>query len=205
MPAYFSIICECDQSKLYDNLLMDFYSVFQSVGAVFISGYYDSFGESFEAILDRNQRLLKENHIPDIKSDISEHYSQLLFDYEGFSETRSFLINHSNDASFSIHIVIPEDELLTFDKGKITYSPQKIDKLTHLSTKLWELYFVEIIQTTLELSDSASHLSGIKNGALPSVEPFAIIPSSIGKHVNYPVMKTLNTTKEGILLSQLIS
>lgn len=179
MPAYFSIVSECNRDNIYGTILKDFYEVLTIAGMKFTYGYWQSMDMSYEEIIETNQKKLEENFELGYDENSDNDYIQLMYDFGDFSEVRSFIMNRPEEGIFTLHIIIPEDELLEIRDGKITYDRKKTDSLIELSKKLWELPFVDIIQTCLELSDDIDTLENIKDGAALAVEPFAIVPDEI--------------------------
>ncbi|WP_049945933.1 hypothetical protein [Butyrivibrio sp. LC3010] len=184
MPAYFSLVAECNKRNIYDTILKDFYDKLSMQGMKFLSGYWDYMDMPYEKIIAFNQEKLEECFRMSSEDDISSDYLQLLYEYKDLSEVRSFIMNNPEDGIFTIHIIIPEDELLTIEKGKISYDDNKINNLIRVAKGLWELPFVDIIQTFLELSDFPNNLESIKDGAPISAEPFAIVPDNFCEKVH---------------------
>ncbi|WP_050008422.1 hypothetical protein [Butyrivibrio sp. WCE2006] len=184
MPAYFSLVAECNKRNIYDTILKDFYDKLSMQGMKFLSGYWDYMDMPYEKIIAFNQEKLEKCFRMSSEDDLSSDYLQLLYEYKDLSEVRSFIMNNPEDGIFTIHIIIPEDELLTIEKGKISYDDNKINNLIRVAKGLWELPFVDIIQTFLELSDFPNNLESIKDGAPISAEPFAIVPDNFCEKVH---------------------
>ncbi len=171
---YFTMTVECSRASIYPNIVRDFYELLKAQGFHFVSGFWDYTEESYETIIQNDQRKLEENY--ELPRDGKDDYMQLLFDYDGNQETRSYIYNRSKDGVFSFEIIIPEEDILTFDSGKIRYHADKVAALTNLAKKIWELPFVDIIQTSLEYSDVPKTNEELKTSIHElSVEPFAII------------------------------
>ncbi|WP_051656935.1 hypothetical protein [Butyrivibrio sp. AE3004] len=176
MAAYFSIVSECSRDHIYADILQDFYKKLSSAGMQILSGYWQFMDMPMEEIIAINQKKLEDNYELGFDENADNDYIQVMYDFCSFSEVRLFIMNHPDEGIFTIHIIIPEDDLLTISDGRIIYDQKKINPLKDLSVKLWELPFVDIIQTSLELSDDIETKGKIKNGAPLAVEPFAIIP-----------------------------
>lgn len=179
MPAYFSVEIDCDRENIYGNLVSDFCKSLERVGFLFLSGFYGFEKESLERIIAWNQQKLESNFVLGYSEHYSHDYRQICFAYEGFSEVRLFMLNDRKKKVFSFHIIIPEHDFITFEEGKRRYHDQRLHKITTLMREIWMLPFVGMIQTSLELSAGSVSMDEIRNGAIPSIEPVAIIPEDL--------------------------
>ena len=179
MPAYLSISFVCAKKNMHPKTVHDFCYGLLENGFTFLSGYWGYEEDSLSDIIAWNQTKLEENFEPGRTEPVSRRYKQILFAYGGFSEVRMFVLNCREEETFSFEIILPEDELIRWKKGIPEYDEEKIDGLVGLCEKLWQQPYVRVIQTELELSDPAPSMEEIKNGAMPGVEPFAILPKAV--------------------------
>ena len=200
MPAYFSMVIECDREHIYGNILQDFHDCLILAGMKSPRGYWQFMDMPIDEIIAVNQKKLEENYELGYEDSAEKNYIHTMYDFEDFSEVRLFIMNHPEEGIFTLHIIIPEDELLSMKNGSIAYDEKKIKPLTELAKKLWELEFVDLIQTCLELSDDIDNLSQIKEGAALAVEPFAIVPADIEQNIPGEYCTT-RLNRDGILVS----
>lgn len=179
MPAYFSICFECEKKKIYKDLLHDFCQGLLENGFAFLSGYWGYEEDSLADIIAWNQRKLEENFQLDRAEHHSHDYKQILFLYGDFSEVRLFLLNFREEETFSFVVIIPEDELISWEKRAPEYDGTKIGRLMQVCERMWRQPYISAIQTGLELSDPVPSVEEIRDGATPGVEPFAILPKTI--------------------------
>lgn len=197
---YFTMTVECSRASIYPNIVRDFYELLKSQGFHFVSGFWDYTEESYETIIQNDQRKLEENY--ELTRDGKDEYMQLLFDYDGNQETRSYIYNRSKDGVFSFEIIIPEEDILTFDSGKIRYHADKVATLINLAKKIWELPFVDIIQTSLEYSDVPKTSEELKTGIHElSVEPFAIIRDDFNDQISRLRYEVTSIENSGLLVA----
>ena len=177
MPTYFSIVFEVKKENLYDELYKDFIKILEREGLVFKSGYWEAEDTPLENIIVWNSAKLKEDYEFGDDEYFSNDYKQICWDYCGFSEVRFFIDNTKGKDTFTFEIIIPEDDI--FHRGKIAYHQDIMDELIRLVRNIWEWEYIEDIQTMLELSDIPPSLEKLSEGAMPSAEPFAIIPKAL--------------------------
>ena len=199
---YFSLVVECSREHIYPDIVKDFYAFLASQGFRFVSGFWDNTDESYENIIKVNQQKLEENYVmPGGTDDLKDDYMQLLFDYDGNHETRSYIFNRPEDYVFTFDIIIPEEDLLSYENGKIHYFESKFSTLIELAKKIWELPFVNVIQTSLELSDVPKTYEELKyNIEALAVEPFAILPNRFDKNILKTRFDVTDISKEGLLV-----
>ncbi len=179
MPAYFSIIFEIKKENLYDELYKDFIKILEREGFVFKSGFWGFEDTPLEDIIAWNSSKLKEDFEIGYYEHFSNDYKQICWDYCSFSEVRHFIMNNKGSDTFTFEIIIPEDDFIQFHRGKVTYDQNITDALIQLVRNIWEWEYIEDIQTMLELSDMPPSYEKLLAGAMPSVEPFAIIPKTL--------------------------
>ncbi|ADL35796.1 hypothetical protein bpr_III108 [Butyrivibrio proteoclasticus B316] len=199
---YFSMTIECSRSSIYPSIVRDFYELLTSQGFRFVSGFWDYTDVSYENIIKTNQKKLEESYVrPYGTDDLKDDYIQLLFDYDGNQETRSYICNSPEEDVFTFEIIIPEEDLLSYENGKIHYVESKINTLIELAKKIWELPFVDVVQTFLEYSDIPKTFDELKGGieAL-AVEPFAIIPNKFDKGFLKTRFDVSDISKDGLLV-----
>ncbi|MBR1772014.1 MAG: hypothetical protein IJ747_08290, partial [Lachnospiraceae bacterium] len=176
MPAYFCVRFICEKKNIYPNMVKDFYESLLAGGFSFLSGYWGSEEDSFEEIAAWNQKKLEANYEPESAEHYSRRYKQILFDYGGFSEVRMYMLNEREEEEFSFDLIVPEDELIEWNEGKPAYRPDRMEGLRRLAERIWQQPYIYMVQTELELSDPAPTGAEILAGAMPGVEPFAILP-----------------------------
>ncbi len=199
---YFSLVVECGRNHICPDIVKDFYELLKSQGFRFVSGFWEHIGEAYETIIQTNQDNLEKNLV-DISGDddTKDNYLQLLFDYDGNNETRSYISNSPKDNMFTFHIIIPEEDILTYNAGTIHYFGEKVDTLIELAKRIWELPFVDCIQTYLECSDVPKTMEALKNGVEAlSVEPLAIIPNQFDKDILSIRYDVTDVSKDGLLV-----
>lgn len=179
MSAYFSVDIACDRENLYGNLVCDFCKTLEHIGFQFLSGFCGFEKESLERIIAWNQKKLESNFVLGYSEHYFHDYRQICFAYEGFSEVRLFMLNDRKKNEFSFHIIIPEHDFIAWKEGKRQYHDQKLQEILKLMREIWMLPFVGTIQTSLELSAGSVSMDEIRNGAIPSIEPAAIIPEDL--------------------------
>ena len=70
-----------------------------------------------------------------------------------------------------------------------------------MAKSIWELPFVDMIQTFLELSDVPKTMGELKGGVdALSVEPFAIIPNRFDKDILSIRYDVTDVSKDGLLI-----
>lgn len=199
---YFTLVVECNRNHIYPEIVKDFYELLSEHGFQFISGFWDYVDESYDTIIQINQENLEKNLLG-MSNDYTQRsdYMQLLFDYDGNQETRSYICNTPEDNAFSFNIIIPEHDILTHNNGKIRYITNKVNTLIDLAKKIWELPFVDAIQTYLEYSDVPKSIKELNSFLAPlSVEPFAIFPSNFDISIPSTKFEIEGVDKNGILV-----
>ncbi len=199
---YFSLEVECSREHIYPGIVKDFYDLLLAQGMHFVSGFWENTDESYENIIKTNQRKLEENYVDEFVGDsLKDDYMQLLFDYDGNQETRSFIFNNPKDNVFRFEIIIPEEDILTYVNGRKLFYYGKVKKLIALAKRIWELPFVDVIQTSLEYSDVPKTYDELKwEIEKLAVEPFAIIPNKFDKSILKVRFDVTDVSKEGLLV-----
>lgn len=169
------MVIDMDKKKIREPFLADFMRVLQKEGMEFKSGYWDYEEETLEEILAWNTEMLMEDEESGMGEKHSRNYKQICFDYHGFSEVRLFIINSGGSDYFNIYLIIPEDDLLTWTKGRVSYDMSSIRDLEKLACQIWSMEAVEVIQTELEITEEYASPEEIAAGREPSMLPFAIM------------------------------
>ena len=178
MPAYFDISLQFPRTELHPGFLAEFDAALERAGLKFRAGYWEDAGLSQAEIAAWNQKKLESNFVLGMKTHVSQDYKQTLYEFKGYQEVRSFWINqHPEEGVFSCFIIIPEDEVLTFE-GSDLFQQARAAELLELAQKLWQFPAVKAIQTGLEFSDGPVGLNALRAGVTPCVEPFAILEQS---------------------------
>ena len=198
---YFAMVIECNRDHIYSDIVKDFYELLRLQGLRFVGGFWEHPDESYETILKTNQEKLEVNAVGVSGDDTEDDYMQLLFDYDGNNETRSYIYNRPKDNVFTFDIIIPEADILSYDAGTIQYFEKKVNKLIELAKKIWELPFVDGIQTCLEYSDVPQTMEALKNKVEAlGVEPFAIISNRFDKEFLSIQYDVTDINKDGLLV-----
>ncbi len=173
MPAYFSMIMEFSRAELDFDNMKELWHYLKYSGLEFKSGVYNAEKDTIEDILDWNQKKLEEDFELGYDENADNDYKQMCFNYGGFSEVRGFIMNENPiRGEYTFTLLIPEDEVFISDN---TYKKEAVEKLKALATILWILPKTRTLQTELELCEGIAPEMDIKEGALPSACPFAIV------------------------------
>ncbi len=179
MPAYFSIVFEMKKSK---TAIRDFCTALISAGTTFKSGYWGFESDSFDNIVKWNQNKLDENFVLGFSEHHSHDFKQMLLDFSDFSEVRLHILNDKKTATFSFHLIIPEDDFVEWVPNGEAYSSirkiEKMDLIKNLAKSIWCKTAVLAIQTAWECSYCPPMVKKISNKIPPQAEPFCIIPAS---------------------------
>ncbi len=209
MPAYFSL---CIEAKKSPTAIDEFYSALIFSGFSFISGLYESEGDTLPDITEYNQMKLNENFEHQFGWDFSLGYRATLFALHDFTEVRVFVLNDSKAETFRLNIIIPEDDFLEYGVDAFCASEivrrrkpprlryDKMDYIKNVAVAIWELTNALSIQTEWELSNVSPSFDEIKRGVPPQAEPFCIIPrfelrSKWGKSASF-------ITRDGALIEK---
>lgn len=180
MPAYFNMSLVFERKDIYSEFTRDINDLLQKAGLKFKSGYYEAEKYSLEEILSWNQKHLDNNFQLGYTEHYSHGYKQMLFEYGEFSEVRGFWMNnYPQEDEFTLEIIIPEDDILEYDgNGKYGYSykEKEIQLLINVAAIIWNSPLVKSIQTGLEGSDAVLSISCLREGEMPIMHPFAIVP-----------------------------
>ena len=107
----------------------------------------------------------------------------MYFKFGELSEVRGFWMNnYPEDDEFTLEIIIPEADILEYDRNKkygYFYKVKEIEMLINACKILWSNPLLKMIQTGLESSDAMVSLKDIQTGVLPNIYPFAIIPNEL--------------------------
>lgn len=182
MPAYFSMIMEFSRAELDFDNMKELIAYIKHAGLEFKGGAYNAENETLEDIMDWNQKKLEEDFELGYDEDAVNDYKQMYFSYGGFSEIRGFIMNESPiRGEYTFTLLIPEEEVAVDAK---TYKKDAVDKLKAMATKLWILPKTRTMQTELELGEGISPEEDIRDGALPSACPFAIVSEKRFGHMD---------------------
>ena len=185
MPAYFSIDFQYQKSDITESTVEDFFSLLTSCGLVYKSGFWHSENDSLIDILKWNQQKLQEHFELGYTEHFSHDYKQMLFYFYDFSEVRLIVNNFSDDQSFSFYLIIPEDDLVDYDKTNGNERlVEKMEIIKNFAVEMWYNGKMSCIQTAWECSDCVTKYKDIIRGTEPSIEPFAIVPDNT-YHVNW--------------------
>ncbi|WP_297959237.1 hypothetical protein [uncultured Ruminococcus sp.] len=173
MPAYFSIIMEFSRYELdYDNM-KELTAYIRHAGLEFRKGAYSAANDSLEEIMEWNQKKLEADFVLGDSESSENDYKQMIFGCDEFPEIRCFISNnYPADNEYSFTLLIPQEDVHIEDH---TYKKEAVEKLKSIAGKLWILPKARTVQTELELCGEMVTEQEIKDGALPSACPFAIV------------------------------
>ena len=182
MPAYFSMIMEFSRAELDFDNMKELIAYIKHAGLEFKGGAYNAENETLEDIMDWNQKKLEEDFELGYDEDAVNEYKQMYFNYGGFSEVRGFIMNEEPiRGEYTFTLLIPEEEIVIDAK---TYKKEAVDNLKAMASKLWILPKTRTMQTELELGEGISPEEDIRDGALPSACPFAIVSEKRFGHMD---------------------
>lgn len=177
MPAYFEVTFEVPKGP---NVIYEFYHVLMQSGLTFKSGFWGFEEDALEDILNWNQKKMDADFEIGFEEHHSHDYKQIQFEFGDFSEARVFILNTKNAPSFSVLLIVPEDDLIKYEKNDDKYNvirnTEKMSSIMELVKKVWTDYNVLSIQTGWECSDCPPKYAELSEDRLPQIEPFAIIP-----------------------------
>lgn len=186
MPAYFDVGFQYSKkANAVQPIVGNFYNALIQCGLSFKGGYGEAEKDSLEDIIQWNQKKLNENFQCGDTEHVSHDYKQVLFDFCEFSEVRVFLQNIRESDSVFFWLIIPEDDFVTYDLAEangyyhrcnvVRYS-DKMSIVEEFAIHMWEIGFMNSIQTGWEGSSFPPLFDEILQGAQPNIEPFCIIP-----------------------------
>ena len=178
MPAYFSVRFELSKGP---TAIHDIYDALVRSGLSFKNGYWGCENETFEEIKRWNQEKLD----ADFELGYTEHHShdfkQMQFELDDYSEVRVFVLNIKTEATFSILLIIPEEDFLEYEKNGEKYTVirlhEKMERIIEFAKRVWIDSDVLTIQTEWECSeDRPTKHADLDDSCPPQTEPFSIIP-----------------------------
>lgn len=200
MPAYFSIYLEFKRNNICPEFVSDITAALHDAGIVFKNGYKEDKEMPLERIIEWNQKKLSENFIRGIKEHYSHGYKQSLYTFDSFSETRAYWLNqYPCDDECVYEIIIPEHDVLNYDLS--TYNNDAVERIFSAAASIWQCPHISAIQTTIENDSERIHsLNEIKQGFLPNIRPFAVIPSEYAEKIDCTGLVTKNISRGGVML-----
>jgi len=199
MPAYFSMIMEFSRAELDFDNMKELCAYIKHAGLEFKGGAYNAENETLEDIMDWNQKKLEDDFELGYDEDSSNDYKQMYFSYDGFSEIRGFIMNEEPiRGEYTFTLLIPEDEVAIDPK---TYKKEAVDKLKEIASKLWILPKTRTLQTELELGEGIVPDEDIRDGALPSACPFAIVSEKRFGHMDTADYTAEHIAYGGVILT----
>lgn len=198
MSAYFSLSIELPASP---NAVRHFFSALQKNGAIFKCGFLDAQNDSYDELIQWNQRYMEGKETGYDKKTKRSCIKQLLFDFDEFSEFRAYL-SPISDESFCVDIIVPEEDLYEYNdlggSSPIHKKHELMDVIKNLALDIWRDTPSTAIQTAWECSDVPPYLQEIQKNTPPMAEPFCIIPASLYKEAWK--MPAVPTEKDGVLI-----
>lgn len=179
MPTYFSMTFELNKGP---NAIGEFCNVLRQSGPKFKSGFWGFENDSFDDIVKWNQSKLDDDFILGFTEHYSHGYKQMLFEYSDFTEVRLFVMNRREGRTFSVHLIVPEDDLVEYAEENGRYTEKRMqgrmDHLEQLAKTVWADSSVLTIQTSWECSSAPAQYEEISEDRLPQTEPFSIVPDT---------------------------
>jgi hypothetical protein len=176
------MIMEFSRAELDFDNMKELIAYIKHAGLEFKGGAYNAENETLEDIMDWNQKKLEDDFELGYDEDAVNDYKQMYFNYGGFSEVRGFIMNEEPiRGEYTFTLLIPEEEIVIDAK---TYKKDAVDKLKAMASKLWILPKTRTMQTELELGEGISPEEDIRDGALPSACPFAIVSEKRFGHMD---------------------
>lgn len=203
MPAYFSLTFELNKAH---DAIGAFCEILIHSGLIFKSGYWGFEKDSFEDIIQWNQKKLDENFELEETEHHSHDYKQFVFDYFDFSEVRLFIMNNRKEPTFTFELIVPEGDLREYaEKENGKYSVQRntkrMEQLKSLAKNVWIHSSVLAIQTSWECSSCPPVAAKIAAGMEPQAEPFCILNASSLKNETDFVFENLE--RNGVLIEDI--
>ena len=202
MPAYFSLIFAINKEKKTSAVFKDFVSLLQKNGFEYKGGFMEFSDDTLKDIIEINTQKLLDNF--ELKADESRlnDYRQSRWSYREFSNVRLYIDNYRDDDYFSFNITVPENEVYKYTEagGEFIY-PVTTD-LKEIMLKAWKCTFIMAVQTCLE-GDESTSIEEIREGTMPSVNPFAVVPASCLGSVREDNFKYTNIRRKGILIERI--
>ena len=203
MPAYFSLTFELNKAH---DAIGAFCETLIHSGLIFKSGYWGFEKDSFEDIIQWNQKKLDENFELEETEHHSHDYKQFVFDYFDFSEVRLFIMNNRKEPTFTFELIVPEDDLREYaEKENGKYSVQRntkrMEQLKSLAKNIWIHSSVLAIQTSWECSSRPPVAEKIAAGMEPQAEPFCIFNASSLKNETNFIFENLE--RNGVLIEDI--
>lgn len=191
MPAYFSLIFSIKKKKNNKHLFADFVSLLKENGFTFKGGFFKEFADdTLEDIVKVNTAKLHD----DFELGPDDHYSlgyrQICWNWREFSEVRLFIYNCREDDFFTIHIIVPEDEVSEYADWKA------------LALEAWKKKYIAAVQASSEGSEDMSP-DDIKGGEMPTAEPFAIVPASYLTGARKDGFSYTNIRRKGVFIERI--
>lgn len=202
MPAYFSLTFELN--KTHDAIAAFCETLIHS-GLTFRSGYWGFENDSFEDIIQWNQKKLNENFELRETEHYSHGYKQFVFNYLNFSEVRLYVMNNRKESTFTFDLIVPEDDLREYvEKEDGNYSVQRnterMEQLKSLAKNVWIHSSVLAIQTSWECSSYPPMAEKIAAGMKPQAEPFCILNSFLQNEADFVFEKI---ERNGVLMEDI--
>ena len=154
-------------------------------------------GDHFEMSL--LQKKLEDDFVLGDEENCENDYKQMNFSAGGFSEIRGFIMNEEPiRGEYTFTLLIPEDEVAIDPK---TYKKEAVDKLKEIASKLWILPKTRTLQTELEFGEGIVPDEDIRDGALPSACPFAIVSEKRFGHMDTADYTAEHIAYGGVILT----
>ena len=195
---YFDLEFDFLEGAINQEFLTSFFQTLEKLGLHFMCGYRDGEGLPFEQLIDVVQKQLT-GEIED-----ANKYYQFLFSFYQFSFVRGYWHCvrkwYSEKVIFRFNLIIPEEDFMDETaSGEILKKTEAMDVVKAFAIEVWNNTDVCAIQTAWEFSNVPPDYYEIESGiAIPQVEPFAVMPSSVCSKDDLD--KSVLLSRNGILL-----
>lgn len=181
MPAYFNISVQVLRSDIYGSIIGDFYAALENAGLKFKSGFWGCENNSPDEIITWNQSKLEQDFRLGLTERHINDYRQVLFDFADFPPVRVFMMNnYPEKETFSFELLIPEAEVIDCEYP-LKFKTNRLFPLIKAAKLIWQLPFVQTIQTGTEADSAAVGITALKSEKCgPHISPFAITEELFG-------------------------
>ena len=201
MPAYFSLIFTINKKKNISGAFKDFVELLEKNGFKYKSGFMEFESDTLSDVIKWNTRKLIENFELGGDMPSSCGYRQCYWEFESFSPVRLFVCNTCEDDYYTLHLIVPEDEVYEYTDNSARYVTEAVEAFKAVALAVWKRRYVMAVQASLEGSEDVAP-EDIKAGKKPTVEPFAIVPAAYLKNVRLDGYLSFRVRRRGVLIEK---
>ena len=174
MSTYYSLVFTYDRKTLTHSSVTKFYNALISAGAEFKGGAYEGSKLTLSEITDINSKKLLENYELGYDEDCANDYKQALFDVEGFSYARVFIINNDpTEGEYYFHLIVNENEVISAGT-RIRCKKDSTDRLLTLAKRVMKATRALLVQTEPEICRETVSYERYKSTGQINAYPFAL-------------------------------